>query len=234
MPVAFDFYFFPFAGGNVYSLRPLEKQFPARVNVIPFEPPARGKRIREPRAATIVELAESFAAAIQGRGFKRPYALYGHSMGALMAFLVARILADREVPLPAHLFLSGKSPPHISSREAKWYALPLPQFTERLAALGGCPPAVVADPELMAYFAPIIQHDMKLVAEYEHCAYQPLAIPVTVMIGSRESTTAEQAGEWAQATSQGFRLEVFEGGHFFIFDHIQEVSRLMLTTLIPD
>lgn len=231
MPEEITLYCIPFAGGNAYSYRPLEKLMLAGINVHPVELPGRCSRLSEPKADSIETLAKDIVDSIRGM-LNEPFAFFGHSMGALLAFLVARILAAERLPNPRHIFVSGKGPPHVISRESRWHELPLPLFTEKLKGLGGCPSAVLEDRELMAYFAPIIRHDMRLVAEYEHKAGMPLDVPLTVMIGTEESTTLEEAKEWGRMTTKECRIETFEGGHFFIFDYLPEISSRIHSTLL--
>jgi surfactin synthase thioesterase subunit len=231
MPEEVDLYCLPFAGGNAYSYRALEKLMPPGINVIALEPPGRGRRLGEPPVETIEALARDVVAAIRG-SLGKPYAFFGHSMGALAAYLASRLLISEQLPPPRHLILSGKAPPHIPSREAQWHTLPLPLFIEKLSTLGGCPPAVLADRELMNYFAPIIRHDMRLVAEYDHTPGVPLTVPLTVMIGSRENTSPAEAEQWSRMATGDFRLEIYEGGHFFLFEHLPDICRLMQSRLL--
>lgn len=231
MPGPVDLYCLPFAGGNAYSYRALEKLLPAAINVIPLEPPGRGRRLREPRLDTLAAVTADVVAVISG-SLDRPYAFFGHSMGALVAYLATRRLLKEGLPAPRHLLLSGKAPPHIPSREAQWHTLPLPLFIEKLGVLGGCPPAVLADRELMDYFAPIIQHDMRLVAEYRYTPEPPLAVPLTVLIGSQEKTSPAEAAQWRQMTTGDFSMETYEGGHFFLFEHLPDIGRLLQTRLL--
>ncbi len=164
----------------------------------------------------------------------RPYALFGHSMGALTAYLITCRLAEEKLRLPSHLFISGKGPPHLISREAQWHSLPLDIFKIKLAELGGSPPALLDDQELMAYFAPIIRDDMRTIAEYLHRPLPPFDVPVTVMIGTSENTTLTEAAGWEVVTTSRFKVQQYEGGHFFLFDHVEEICELINSTLAAD
>jgi len=160
------------------------------------------------------------------------YALFGHSMGALAAYLLASQLAKMQLPQPLHLFVSGKGPPHRVTSERQWHTLPLDQFKLKLAELGGSPKAVLDDKELLNYFAPIIRDDMRAVAEYQHETVTPLSIPVTAMIGDSETTTREEALAWSEITTGECRVLQYEGGHFFLFDHVEDICKLIQSTLI--
>jgi len=201
------------------------------IEVVPLEPPGRGRRSHESRITNMNSMVDDLVAHIS-IPLDRSFALFGHSMGALAAYLITCRLASEGLPLPSHLFISGKGPPHLVSKDAQSHTLPLEDFKRKLAELGGCPAAVLADQELMAYFAPIIRDDMCAVAGYRHGVEPPFEVPVTVMIGSGESTTLAEAAEWNSVTSSDFRVLQFEGGHFFLFEHVKEICSLLYSTLI--
>ena len=221
----------PFAGGNAYSYRPLEQRMHQAIKVVPLEPPGRGRRSNENRVTGINEMVLDLLAIIRP-SLNRRYAFFGHSMGALLTYLITCQLVKEQLPLPSHLFISGKGPPQRISRESQWHTLPLEEFMLKLAELGGSPAAVLGDRELMAYFAPIIRDDMRAIAEYQHCRTQPLEIPITVMIGTAESTTKDEALEWSDMTTSDCRVFQYEGGHFFLFDHLDDICAQIRSTLI--
>jgi surfactin synthase thioesterase subunit len=222
---------FPFAGGTVYSYRQLEQAMPAPITVVPLEPPGRGKRIHESRLTVMTDIADDLTECLL-RNVSGPYALFGHSMGGLSVYLVMQRLLKEGGPLPMHLFISGKGPPHIQSREAQWHMLPQEEFRQKLIGLGGSPAAVFNDRELMDYFAPIIRDDMKALYEYRHQPTPPMAVPMTVLLGMGESTSSAEASQWSGYTSEAFKLVEFDGGHFFLFDHINGICDLIHSTLV--
>lgn len=201
------------------------------IKIVPLEPPGRGRRSQEPPATNMHEMVLDLVECMRA-SLDRPFALFGHSMGALSAYLVACELVKEQLPLPLHLFISGKGPPHRISKEAQWHTLPLEDFKLKLAGLGGCPPALIDDKELMAYFVPIIRDDMRVIAGYQHVLAPPLEVPITVLIGTAESTTSSEASEWNSMTASGCRVLQYEGGHFFLFDHTEDICALLSTTLI--
>ncbi|MFH0787428.1 MAG: alpha/beta fold hydrolase [Pseudomonadota bacterium] len=221
----------PFAGGNAYSYRSLEEHLSPPIKVVPLEPPGRGRRIKETPLsslpAIVIDLIDSMRPSLD-----KPFALFGHSLGALAAFLVTSRLNEEQLPLPAHLFLSGKGPPHRSPPEAGWHTLPLDEFKRKLAELGGSPAAVLANQELMDYFTPIIRQDLRILAEYEYTPVSPLNVPITVMIGTGERTTRAEALEWSDLTTSECRVLQYEGSHFFLFDHLDDICALIRSTLI--
>ena len=231
MPDSVTLFCIPFAGGNAYSYRPLEQRMHPAIKVVPLELPGRGRRSNETRLTCMRAMALDLMASIRP-SLDKPFVLFGHSMGALAAYLVASQLTEEQLALPSHLFISGCCPPHRISRKEKWHTLPLDEFKRRLAKLGGSPAAVLDDKELMDYFAPIIRDDMRAVAEYRHKFVSPLQVPITVMIGAAESTSREEALEWSDMTTSECRVLQYEGGHFFLFDHLDDICALIRSTLI--
>jgi external thioesterase TEII len=221
----------PFAGGNEYSYRLLEQRMQPAIKVLPLELPGRGRRCNEPVVTCMQGMALDLIECI--RPFlDKPFALFGHSMGALAAYLIASQLAEKQLPLPLHLFISAKGPPHRISREAEWHTLPIDEFKLRLATLGGSPPALLDDKELMDYFAPMIRDDIRVLAAYQHKLVSPLTVPITVMIGTADSITRAEAVEWSDVTTSECRVMQYEGGHFFLFDHLDDICELIRLTLI--
>jgi surfactin synthase thioesterase subunit len=231
MPDSVTLFCIPFAGGNAYSYRPIEQRMHPAIKVLPLELPGRGRRFNEAPVTCMPAMALDLMECM--RPFlDKPFALFGHSMGALAAYLVTSQLAEKQLPLPSHLFISAKGPPHRISREAEWHTMPLDEFKLRLAKLGGSPAALLDDKELMDYFAPIIRDDMRVVAEYRHKLVSPLTVPITVMIGTADSTTRVEALEWSDMTTSACRVLQYEGGHFFLFDHLDDICELIRFTLI--
>ncbi|MEI6205666.1 MAG: thioesterase domain-containing protein [Desulfuromonadales bacterium] len=231
MSDAVTLFCFPFAGGNVYSYRPFERVLNPAIKVVPLEPPGRGRRSQESCLKSMHEIALDMVSCMR-TSLDKPYALFGHSMGALSAYLVTCQLVKEQLPLPLHLFISGKGPPHGISREAQWHTLPPEEFKSKLAELGGCATVVLEDRELFAYFEPIIREDMRAIAEYQHTAGPPLEVPITVMIGTTESTTCAEASQWNDMTTYDCSVLQYEGDHFFLFDHIDSICALLNSTLL--
>jgi len=231
MPDTATLFCIPFAGGNAYSYRLLEQRMHQAIKVLPLELPGRGQRSHENPVTSMQEMASNLLA-IMRPALVQPYALFGHSMGALVAYLISCQLAKELLPLPSHLFISGKGPPQRSSREPYWHALPLKEFKQKLAELGGSPAAVLDDEELMDYFAPFIRDDMQAMAAYQHNPAPPLTIPITVLIGTADRTTTAPASEWNEMTTAGFCVVQYEGGHFFLFDHLGDICELVRSRLV--
>lgn len=188
-----------------------------------LELPGRGRRGLEPLCASLEELADDVFRQIQQRGIATPYALYGHSMGALLAFLAAHRIRAAGFARPQALFLSGSSAP--ASRELRRrHLLPPAEFKTMLRELGGCPPQVLDDPELLDFFQPILRADFKAVETWHRQDQPPLDIPFVVMSGLEDDSDAGDAGGWASETTAECRQMEFSGDHFFILRHWDQIG----------
>lgn len=222
----------PFAGGSKYSYKGYESKAPAEIEVIPLELPGRGKRIREPLMTNLDALVEDLYGFLRPQLNDEPYAIYGHSMGAFLTHLLTKkILADDGVKNPLHLFLTGCRGPSIKDSEPGKHLLPKEQFIQKLIEYGGSPDEILQDKQLINFFEPIIRADFQAIESHLYVSSTPHDIPMTVMIGNQEVTTAEDAKAWQMESSIPINFIQFEGKHFFIFDHVDEIVKIMTTTL---
>lgn len=150
----------------------------------------------------------------------RPFALFGHSMGSLLAFELARRLRRHGLPQPRHLFLSGRKPPTEPYGETLLHPLPDAALVSELnRRFGGIPPIILAEPELMAMFVPIIRADLHLLETATYREEAALDIPFTILGGTDDArATADQLAAWGALTSKGAQVRQMPGGHFYLHD----------------
>lgn len=206
---------FPYAGGNAHVFRPLVAMLGDRAAVYGIQLPGRGMRLSEPPLTDMAEIVEALdgelAHLVEG-----PYALFGTSMGALVAFEWARSLRRSGARLPQCLMAVAARPPHLADPGLRIHRLPTAEFERALQRYGGTPEAVLAEPELMELMVPMLRADFTVVETYEHTAEPPLEVPI-VALGGRDDRVvrpAELAG-WARHTSGAYRELLFAGDHFF-------------------
>lgn len=229
-------YCLPFAGGNSYSYRPLqEKLRDSSIKMLPLELPGRGKRMREPLLKDLHLLAMDALKQLIQQDLSKRYALFGHSMGALLVYLVAQQLVARRLPLPVHIFVSGHRAPSAESRLNFKHNLPKTEFIAMLQRLGGCPPEILQDAELLNFFEPMLRADFQAVDLYEYQPRFPLPIPLTVLLGSAEAeVTVANVQGWQQESIYPLVINEIEGGHFFISEVPERVAEILLHTLDTD
>jgi surfactin synthase thioesterase subunit len=204
----------PHAGGGASSFRPWVGALPG-VGVVGVLPPGRERRIAEPPIAAIEPLvAELLPRALPWLGGR--YALFGHSMGALVAFELARALRRSGHPAPEHLYVSACPAPDVPQGE-RTSGLSDAEFLDRLRALRGTPDELFAMPELLELLLPALRADFAIVDRYEYRAEPPLACDLTAFCAPDDllAPPATVAG-WARHTSAAFSLHELPGGHFLV------------------
>jgi medium-chain acyl-[acyl-carrier-protein] hydrolase len=213
----------PHAGAGASVYRAWGAGFAPWLGVCPVQPPGREKRRREPPLTDATELAGQLAPEII-TSVRPPYAIFGHSTGALSAFETARELRRLGGPAPAGLFVAGRRAPHLAMDRTPLGGLTPGQLAVVLRRLGGTPEEVLRDADVLARIYPLLVADFAVNEEYRYSPEPPLAIPLTVFAATRDAgTTIEQAAQWHAHTSAGFRLHQLDGGHFAVLDPATDV-----------
>jgi medium-chain acyl-[acyl-carrier-protein] hydrolase len=186
------------------------------VEVCAIQLPGRGARLFESPATSIDQIVQPLIEAFRPY-LQTPCALFGHSLGALVAFEFARRLRALDVR-PVHLFVSGRRAPHMPDHESPVSHLPIPEFVETVRSrYQAIPDDLLKDPEMMSLCLPALVADMKIDESYEYTETPPLACPISCFGGLHDSgTTDEGLRAWQDHTSDRFALKMIPGGHFFI------------------
>lgn len=216
-------FLFHFAGGNCYSfqfLTPLLKEF----EVIPLELPGRGRRIREELLTDFDQAAEDIYRQVAEKLTSPRFMIYGHSMGAYLALRVANML-EKENRMPAYVFVSGNPGPGIRENKNR-YLMERKEFVEELRNLGGAPPEVLENDELLEFFIPILRADFEIAEKNELDNEGVLNAPIYAMMGTEEEQT-EDIGNWGRFTRSGFKHTLLPGGHFFIYDNARQIAGII-------
>jgi medium-chain acyl-[acyl-carrier-protein] hydrolase len=221
---------FPYAGGSATAFATWPERLPG-VDVRPVHLPGRGSRLHEMPIPELHPITQTLAVELLPL-LDRPFAFFGHSMGALLAFEMTRYLTRHELPLPTHLFASGRRAPQIRDEDVPSPGLPDAEITELLRTLGGTPPEVLDEPELIALILPALRADFAVCASYEYSAEPPLACPITVFGGDDDEESAPGYLEaWQDQTTAPLRIRKFPGGHFFLQTHENAVLEEMGATI---
>lgn len=177
--------------------------------------PGRETRIRETPYADLRPLVEAARLALSPY-FDGPFCFLGHSMGALVAFELARRLYRHRGVCPAHLFACGHAAPQFPYRSALRYDLPQEQLVGELRKLDGTPQEAIECPELLEFVLPLLRADLRVCQLYEFEDGEPLPCPITACggIGDAEATVDELSA-WREQTRSKFELKMFPGRHFF-------------------
>ena len=207
---------FPYAGGGASIFRQWSVNTPQAVEVCPVQLPGRENRMAERPFTSFLPLVDAIAEALDPY-FDLPCAFFGHSMGAKIAFELARKLRRKKGVQPVHLFVSGCRAPHIPEPRPL-YHLPEEEFIRELRRFSGTPEAVLQSAELMEMFVPMLRADFELDETYVYSGNDDLLIcPISVFGGSEDKEAKrEELEAWRQHTTGTFTLQIFQGDHFFI------------------
>lgn len=221
---------FPYAGGGAMIYRTWADSLPKSVEVIPIQLPGRETRLRETPFTSLQSLVETLGPVLLPY-LDRPFAFFGHSMGGLISFELARWLRRHHELQPVHLFVSGRWAPQIVGPDPPSYNLPEAEFLEEVRSLDGTPEEVFQHPELLQLLLPLLRADFTVCQTYTHLEEEPLRCPITVYGGLQDRSVGRAKLEgWRQHTAASFVLRMFPGGHFFLHGSQQQ----LLHTLAHD
>jgi medium-chain acyl-[acyl-carrier-protein] hydrolase len=208
---------FPYAGGGASFFRPWARALPEAVLLCPVQLPGRESRLREPLLTALPQLTRAIAGALAPY-FREPFAFFGHSMGALIGYELARLLRSEHGAEPACLFISACPAPQVPRREEeRTFNLPEPELVNKLRRLNGTPQEVLDHPDLMRLILPILRADFEISETYSYVPGEPLTCPIRAYGGLRDADVPHGELElWREHSTGSFSLKMFPGGHFFI------------------
>ena len=217
---------FPYAGGGDSIFYSWQRNLPNTIEVCPVQLPGRGLRITEPPCTEMNQLIKVAGEALAPY-LDKPFALFGHSMGALIAFELARHMRREYSAQPVHLFVSGRCSPQTISGplDSKLFDSELPEMLRRN---NGTPEEVLENPELMELVAPVLRADVTLCNSYVYTPKPPFSFPITAFGGLDDHGVPRRYIEgWREHTTGPFVLRMVPGDHFFL-----NTSRLLLLEAI--
>lgn len=208
---------FPFAGGNKYSFR----QFLSKEECSVIEFP-RENFIKKYNEKNLMKALVDKLFAITSETFnqEKPYCIYGHSMGGLVAYLIAQKIEENEkLPKPAKLIISGLKAPRYF-QITKISHLNTQSFWEEIIKLDGIPKELENNKQIMDYFVPILKTDFKVIESYNYQRMKKLTIPIDVFLGKDEVMKTREKDDWKNESSNKVSITELSGGHFFINDNV--------------
>lgn len=218
----------PYAGGNIYSYRPFFNQLDLYFDVLPIELPGRGELSSLKILSDINEITQFIHVNYFNKILlNKDYYIYGHSMGAIIAYELSCLLRGQRKKLPKHIIISGREGPSAISSKKELHQLPSTEFYKELYKMGGIPNDIINNLELMKFLEPTLRGDIRAVEMYK-CAFQDkLNIPMTVFYGDQEDLSINNLYLWSNVIKQDVLYKEFHGNHFFIFEHKNEIINYM-------
>ncbi|MEU3985278.1 alpha/beta fold hydrolase [Streptomyces sp. NPDC026672] len=216
---------FPHAGGSASYYLPVANALSPDVDVVAVQYPGRQDRRNEPGLTTVAELADRVTEVLAGRD-DRPLTFFGHSMGAVIAFEVARRL-EASGTGPVRLFASGRRAPS-RTRNERVHTYDDDRLVAEIRSLSGTDSRFLDDEELLRMVLPAIRSDYTAIETYLAAPTDTVRCPVTVLVGDDDpKTSLDEARDWDGHTLGGSELRVFPGGHFFLTDRAADVLALL-------
>ncbi len=207
---------FPYAGGASAIYRGWGELLPATIEVVAIELPGRASRFREPPCRRVEDVVAGAGPAMAPL-LDRPFVLFGHSLGALVVFELARWLRREGMPAPRRLIASARGAPHLLDEKEPMTGLPDEDFVSRLRELNGTPEEALQHPELMRMLLPTLRADFEMVESYRVAPEAPLALPLSAWGGLADlEVSREDLEAWRSYTSGPFGVRMFPGDHFYL------------------
>jgi medium-chain acyl-[acyl-carrier-protein] hydrolase len=214
----------PCAGRGASLYRRWPEFIDGEVELCAIQLPGRESRLREPPFTNMAEAVDRAAEALECY-LDVPFALFGHSMGAIFCFELVRRLRNRYGIAPMHLFVSARRAPQWPDPLPPLRGLPDSRFIAEIRRrYNGIPREVLADQELMALLLPVLRADVQMLETYVFEPGPPLDCPITAFGGTEDSDLRmEELEGWSEHTNEGFGTRLFSGDHFFVHSAAKKV-----------
>jgi medium-chain acyl-[acyl-carrier-protein] hydrolase len=218
---------FPYAGAGASAYRNWVQALPKSIEVCPVQLPGREERISEkPYIALsllIVELGKVLSPYLD-----RPFSFFGHSMGALICFELARLLRRSGSLLPSNIFISGRPAPQLPLMKPPTFNLPDRDFIDELRQIQGTPDSVLQNRELMELLLPLLRADFEICQTYEYVHEPPLDCPFFVFGGLADNDIDQESLlAWRAQTTCPMQMQLFAGDHFFVLNNEQAILQIV-------
>lgn len=223
----------PYAGGSEVIYYKWKKYLNPSIQLESIELKGRGKRYGEIFYETLDEAVEDILRNIKDKIMDDDYAIYGHSMGSLLAYELYYKIKEQKLKNPRHIFFSGYKAPSIIRKKENIYTLPDYDFMKKVIELGGTPEELVKNKELLEIFLPVIRSDFKILENYNYKEREDkIECDVSILNGKQDSINLEEILAWKKHVDKGFKVYNFEGDHFFINNNVENIINTINCTLI--
>lgn len=229
----FRLFCFPYAGGGASIFSKWQKGVDQKVSFYPVQLPGRESRLQDEPYKNLDLLVEDFVEFLEPY-LTKSFAFFGHSMGALISYEVAKKLEEKTPFKPEHLFVSARTAPHVDKSETRRYQLSNAEFIQELERLNGTKKEVLKNRELIEILLPSIRADFELFETYKYTPGSLLSSPITVFGGMKDKEVDHsKLSNWQELSkSNEFHIHMFEGEHFFLHQEMEAITNIISQTLL--
>lgn len=222
---------FPYAGGTASLFYSWQAHFPVDIQICPVELPGRAGRIDDPMPGSVAELVGRFLQ--EARPYlDRPFSMFGHSLGALIAFELARVMKSRGMLSPVRLFASACQAPQVFRSQRQMHHLADSEFIQAMGDLDGTPDEILKHQELLSVLLPMLRADFRLADTYSYIAGEPLSCAITAVGGSEDGSISRgDLVAWHSQTTGPFNLWIVRGAHFFLRFQGNKLAKMIANLL---
>lgn len=224
----------PYAGGSSTAIyKDWAPHLAENIELCPIELAGRGGRIAENYYTDLDAAVNDILNQIIGDISTHDYAVFGHSMGALLTYELIQKITLLGLRKPVHAFFSGRNPPGITRRKKPYTEMYPEEFEQAVLDLGGTPPEFFKYPELKEIFIPLLRSDFALSeTKIQRDETFPLLNDISVLIGESEDIPPSIANKWKEHTDRKCDIHYIQGGHFFLLDQRKTVIDIVNLSLI--
>lgn len=223
----------PYAGGSEGIYFEWTKYLSPSIKLNPISLKGRGKRFYEEFYESLNEAIDDIFDNIKNKLGEDDYAIYGHSMGSLLAYELYYKIKENGLKEPNHIFFSGYGAPNIRKIKDSIHTLPDNEFITKVIELGGTTKEVAENNELLELFIPILRSDFKLINTHSYTHRNcKIECNISVLNGKEDSITINEILGWKELTSKQFNIYDFEGDHFFINNNLENIVKIINNTLL--
>lgn len=218
----------PYAGGSESIYYEWKKYLSSSIRLNPIELKGRGRRYNEPFYETLDEAVEDIFKNIKYKIMDDDYAIYGHSMGSLLAYELYYKIKKYNVKEPKHIFFSGYQAPSVIGKKEDIHNLPDYDFIKKMIDIGGTPKEIVNNMEIFEIFIPILRSDFKIIENYNYEKKEKkIECDVSILCGKQDFLQLKEILAWKDHVAKEIKIYNFEGNHFFINDNIQVITNVI-------
>lgn len=223
----------PYAGGSKAVYYNWKGKFNNNIKLEPIELKGRGSRYSEGYYTDLEDAVNDIYLNIKDKIINEEYAIFGHSMGSLLAFELYYKILESGGRIPKHIFFSGYMAPHCENKDEIIHDLPDDEFISKVLDFGGTPTEVSENKDILELAIPILRNDFKIVElyKYKHKS-KPIQCDITILNGREDTMTPEELNGWKLHSTKNVNICTFEGNHFFIDDNLDEIIKLIESALL--